>query len=49
MHFSLALRITSSSNNEKGRRELLEHQGTANHALYLKKKKKKASLYALFS
>lgn len=38
MHFSLPLRITSSSNNEKGRRELLEHQGTANPALYLEKK-----------
>ena len=46
MHFPLALRTTSSSNNEKGRRELLEHQGVANPALHLKKK---PLLCALFS
>lgn len=47
MHFSLALRITSSSNNEKRRRQLLEHQGTANPPLL--SQKKKTSLHALSS
>lgn len=37
MHFSLDLRISSSSRNEKWRRELLNHQRTANLALYLEK------------
>lgn len=37
MHFSLDLRISSSSNNEKGRRELLEHQRTVNPVLYPEK------------
>lgn len=37
MHFSLDLRISYSSNNEKDRRELSKHQRAANSALYLEK------------
>lgn len=45
--FSPPVRITTSSNNEKGRKELLEHQRTAIPALYLNQPPKKTLLYAV--